>query len=102
MNRGFVDLFNLYTMAFAVDEKFTARQKTRLHNFNLTLICSVALLVLSSFNYGLSDQAFASTQATNAFTKQFGVYNHNTKKYTLSALYLSLLNSIKAGTQLVG
>ncbi|RFU35070.1 hypothetical protein B7463_g1273, partial [Scytalidium lignicola] len=71
-------------------------------SFNSTLFCSIALLFLCSFNYGFSDQAFASTQATTAFTRQFGVFNPKTKKYALSALYLSLLNSLKAGTQLVG
>jgi SP family sugar:H+ symporter-like MFS transporter len=89
-------------MVFDVSEKPVERRKLNLSSFNLTLICSIALLFLSSFSYGLSDQAFASTQATSAFTKQFGVYNPKTKKYALTALYLSLLNSLRAGTQLVG
>ncbi|KFY81197.1 hypothetical protein V499_00023 [Pseudogymnoascus sp. VKM F-103] len=89
-------------MVFVDSEKVPVRLKLRLLDFNLTLICSIALLSLSSFNYGLSDQAFASTQATDAFTKQFGDFNTNTKKYVLPAVYLSLLNSLKAGTQLIG
>lgn len=89
-------------MIFVNNRKAPVTRKLKLNDFNLTLICSIALLCLSSFNYGFSDQAFASTQATNAFTQQFGVLNAKTKKYALSALYLSLLNSLKAGTQLVG
>jgi SP family sugar:H+ symporter-like MFS transporter len=72
------------------------------HDFNLTLICSIALLVLSSFNYGVSDQAFASTQATNAFMKQFGYLDVKSNAYIIPTLYLSLLNSLKAGSQLFG
>ncbi|OAQ99670.1 hypothetical protein LLEC1_03656 [Akanthomyces lecanii] len=63
---------------------------------------SVALLFFSAFNYGFSDQSFASTQATAAFTRQFGEYSARTRRYALTTVYLSLLNSIKAGTQLVG
>ncbi|KAM0669745.1 hypothetical protein ACQRIU_000140 [Beauveria bassiana] len=65
-------------------------------------ILSLALVFFSAFNYGFSDQSFASTQATTAFTRQFGEYNPKTHKYALTTVYLSLLNSIKAGTQLVG
>ncbi|OAA70612.1 General substrate transporter [Cordyceps fumosorosea ARSEF 2679] len=65
-------------------------------------IFSLALVFFSAFNYGFSDQSFASTQATTAFTRQFGEYNAKTHKYALTTVYLSLLNSIKAGTQLVG
>jgi SP family sugar:H+ symporter-like MFS transporter len=72
------------------------------HDFNSTLICSIALLVLSSFNYGISDQVFAATQATNAFAKQFGDFDVKSKTYTLPVLYLSLLNSLKSGTQIFG
>ena len=90
------------TMVVETSDKPVQRNKLRLSDFNLTLICSLALLSLSSFNYGLSNQAFASTQATNAFTRQFGEYKSGKNKYVLPALYLSLLNSIKAGTQLCG
>jgi hypothetical protein len=89
-------------MIIAAGEQTAVRQKLRLHDFNLTLICAIALLVLSSFNYGISDQAFASTQATDAFAKQFGDFEPKSKTYVIPALYLSLLNSLKAGTQLVG
>lgn len=65
-------------------------------------LLSVALLFFSAFNYGFSDQSFASTQATAAFARQFGEYDAKTRRYALTTVYLSLLNSVKAGTQLVG
>lgn len=83
-------------------EKASTQQRLYLRDFNQAMFCSMALLFVSAFNYGFSDQSFASTQATTAFTKQFGDFNPKTKKYALSALYLSLLNSLKAGTQLIG
>ncbi len=76
--------------------------RLRLKDWNSTLIFTMALLFVSAWNYGFSDQSFASTQATSAFTKQFGELNPKTKKFALPTLYLSLLNSLKAGTQLVG
>lgn len=89
-------------MASTSTEKALTRRMIQLRDLNATLICSVALLFFSAFSYGFSDQSFASTQATAAFKKQFGDYAPKTKIYTLPALYLSLLNSLKAGTQLVG
>ncbi|EED23931.1 sugar transport protein, putative [Talaromyces stipitatus ATCC 10500] len=83
-------------------EKSNIRPRIYLRDFNATLICSVALLFFSALSYGFSDQSFASTQATFAFKKQFGDYKPKEKTYALPALYLSLLNSLKAGTQLVG
>lgn len=77
-----------------------SRTQSRL--FTPAMVFSISLLFLSAFNYGFSDQSFASTQATKAFTKQFGRLNPKTHKYALPTLYLSLLNSLKAGTQLVG
>lgn len=89
-------------MAVTESQKPSMNQKLGFHDFNLSLICSITLLVLSSFNYGISDQAFASTQATNAFAKQFGDFDVESKTYVIPALYLSLLNSLKAGSQLFG
>jgi MFS transporter, SP family, sugar:H+ symporter len=89
-------------MAFAAPGQPAVRRKMQLRDFNATLICSVALLFFSAFSYGFSDQSFASTQATQAFKKQFGDYNAKKDTYALPALYLSLLNSLKAGTQLIG
>lgn len=67
-----------------------------------TLIISISLLVLSAFNYGFSDQAFATTQAMNSFIKEFGEHNVNTNTYAIPALFTSLYNSLKAGGQIVG
>jgi hypothetical protein len=89
-------------MTSPAPKKAHIRRKIQLQDLNATLICSVALLFFSAFSYGFSDQSFASTQATAAFKKQFGDYSPKTKTYALPALYLSLLNSLKAGTQLVG
>lgn len=89
------------TMASAT-EKPLVGWKIQLRDLNATLICSVALLFFSTFSYGFSDQSFASTQATAAFKKQLGDYLPKRKAHILPALYLSLLNSLKAGTQLVG
>ncbi|KAJ6102761.1 general substrate transporter [Penicillium sp. IBT 16267x] len=66
------------------------------------LLFSVGLLVLSAFNYGLSDQAFSSCQAMDAFEKQFGKYDAKTDAYIIPALYTSLYNSLKAGGQIIG
>lgn len=66
------------------------------------LMFSVGVLVLSAFNYGFSDQAFASSQAMDSFTRQFGVYSEKTHKYKLEPLFKSLYNSLKAGGQLLG
>ena len=77
-------------------------RRLRLKDWNSTLVFTMALLFVSAWNYGFSDQSFASTQATSAFTKQFGERNPKTNKFALSTLYLSLLNSLKAGTQLFG
>jgi hypothetical protein len=67
-----------------------------------TLIFSISLLVLSAFNYGFSDQAFATTQAMNSFIKEFGEHNVNTNTYAIPALFTSLYNSLKVGGQIVG
>lgn len=89
-------------MLAAVDQEVLSTRRPCLAGFNITLVCSISLLALSSFNYGISDQAFASTQATNAFAKQFGDFEQKSKVYVIPPLYLSLLNSLKAGSQLLG
>ncbi|CAI7646358.1 unnamed protein product [Penicillium pancosmium] len=66
------------------------------------LFFSTALLVVSAFNYGFSDQAFASCQAMDSFTRQFGVYDESTGEWALEPLFTSLYNSIKAGGQIIG
>ncbi|OOQ85547.1 sugar transporter [Penicillium brasilianum] len=66
------------------------------------LILSTSLLVISAFNYGFSDQAFASCQAMDAFDRQFGYYNEKTHAWKLHPLFTSLYNSLKAGGQIIG
>jgi SP family sugar:H+ symporter-like MFS transporter len=61
--------------------------------FNRRLALSVSLIAFSQFNYGFDNQAFATTQATDAFAKQFGTYNPKTKTYVLQPYWLSLFNS---------
>jgi MFS family permease len=62
-------------------------------HFNRRLFLSVLLIAVSQFNYGFDNQAFAQTQAMDAFQRQFGTYNAKTKKYGLQAYWLSLFNS---------
>ena len=66
------------------------------------LIFSTGLLVLSAFNYGFSDQAFASCQAMDSFIRQFGVYHPSTDTWKIQPLFTSLYNSLKAGGQIIG
>jgi hypothetical protein len=66
------------------------------------LILSTSLLVISAFNYGFSDQAFASCQAMDAFERQFGYYNEKADVWKLRPLFTSLYNSLKAGGQIIG
>ncbi|KAM0327191.1 hypothetical protein ACHAQA_006324 [Verticillium albo-atrum] len=62
--------------------------------FNRTLICSVFLIAVSTFNYGFDNQAFATTQAMDHFTKQFGDFDDAQGKYILRPSWLSLFNSL--------
>ena len=64
------------------------------HYFNRQLLASVALIAISTFNYGFDNQAFATTQAMNHFVKQFGHYNSTSRKYVLDSQWLSLFNSL--------
>ena len=62
--------------------------------FNKTLYLSVLLVAISTFNYGFDNQAFATTQAMEHFTKTFGDYNGRTGKYALNPDWLALFNSL--------
>jgi hypothetical protein len=66
------------------------------------LILSASLLVISAFNYGFSDQPFASCQAMDAFDRQFGFYYEQSQTWNLHPLFTSLYNSLKAGGQIIG
>jgi MFS family permease len=63
-------------------------------HFNRRLFLSVLLISVSQFNYGFDNQAFAQTQAMEAFTQQFGSLDAKTKKYVLEPYWLSLFNSL--------
>ncbi|KAL4881978.1 general substrate transporter [Aspergillus karnatakaensis] len=62
--------------------------------FNRTLVFSVLVVAVSTFNYGFDNQAFATTQSMEAFTRHFGDYNDNTGSYELDSRWLSLFNSL--------
>lgn len=62
--------------------------------FNRSLALSCSLIAVSTFNYGFDNQAFASTQAMDAFEKQFGVYDPAAGTYALEPYWLSLFNSL--------
>ncbi|KAH7345836.1 putative sugar transporter [Pyrenochaeta sp. MPI-SDFR-AT-0127] len=62
--------------------------------FNRRLGLGCLLIAFSSFNYGFDNQAFATSQAMNSFTKNFGVLNSATGKYALEPSWLSLFNSL--------
>ncbi|CAH0052386.1 unnamed protein product [Clonostachys solani] len=66
--------------------------KTRF--FNRRLAIAVSLIALSSFNYGFDNQAFATTQAMDAFDKRFGEYDPVKKIYYLPSTWLALFNSL--------
>ncbi|KAI0017873.1 general substrate transporter [Xylariomycetidae sp. FL0641] len=80
------------------------RSKTRYFNRRLALACS--LIALSTFNYGFDNQAFATTQAMDAFDKQFGEYDADEGTWVLPPYWLSLFNSLNyigfAGGVIIG
>lgn len=63
-------------------------------HFNRRLFLSISLIAVSQFSYGFDNQAFAQSQAMDAFERQFGDYNAATGEYYLPTLFKSLLNSI--------
>ncbi|OAP54927.1 hypothetical protein AYL99_10627 [Fonsecaea erecta] len=65
-----------------------------LKNFNRSLTGAVLLISLSTFNYGFDNQGFATAQAMDSFTRQFGDKNHKTGKYELNNVWLSLFSSL--------
>ncbi|KAJ0330977.1 hypothetical protein COL922a_012161 [Colletotrichum nupharicola] len=58
--------------------------------FNRSLFTTVMLIAVSQFNFGFDQQGFNSTQATDAFERQFGWYNPHKKVYYLESWWLSL------------
>ncbi|KZL68472.1 sugar transporter [Colletotrichum incanum] len=71
-----------------------ARFRSVTQHFNKRLFASVFLIALSQFNYGFDNQAFTSTQAMDAFERQFGEYDGATQQWKIPTYFLSLLNSL--------
>ena len=63
-------------------------------HFTRNLALAWMLIALSTFNYAFDQQGFNSTQAMNAFTKEFGKYNKKKKTWAIAPSFLSLLNSL--------
>lgn len=70
------------------------RQNRFVRHFTPRLAFSVALIALSTFNYGFDNQGIATSQAMLAYKKQFGDFNPKTNTYAVPTYYLSLLNSL--------
>ncbi|KXH68696.1 sugar transporter [Colletotrichum salicis] len=68
--------------------------KSITQHFNKRLFASVFLITVSQFNYGFDNQAFTSTQAMDAFERQFGEYDNATRQWKIPTYFLSLLNSL--------
>ncbi|KAF7549704.1 hypothetical protein G7Z17_g6207 [Cylindrodendrum hubeiense] len=64
-----------------------------LKHFNATLALSFAVVAVSTFNYGFDNSGYATTQAMDAFQRQFGELD-STGEYTLPPMWLSLFNSL--------
>lgn len=62
--------------------------------FNRFLAIAVSLIALSSFNHGFDNQAFATTQAMDAFDKRFGEYDPIKKISYLPSTWLALFHSL--------
>lgn len=62
--------------------------------FTKHLTLSFGVVAISTFNYAFDQQGFGSTQAMDAFDKQFGEYSKEQETYVLPTYYLSLLNSL--------
>lgn len=62
--------------------------------FNKTLILTVGLIAISQFNFGFDQTAYATTQAMDAFERQFGSLNPKTGEYKIDTNFLALLNSL--------
>ncbi|KAK9859455.1 Sugar/inositol transporter [Penicillium brevicompactum] len=62
--------------------------------FNRKLALSCSLIALSSFNYAFDNQGFAQTQAMDAFSRRFGVYDDKTKTWSLDTQWKSYFNGL--------
>ncbi|KAM5439731.1 hypothetical protein MferCBS31731_004141 [Microsporum ferrugineum] len=62
--------------------------------FNRRLLLSCALIAFSQMNFGFDQVAFSTTQAMDAFEREFGVQNRKTKAFALEPTYLAMLNAL--------
>jgi MFS family permease len=67
---------------------------TKFRLFNRRLALASLLIAISTANYGFDNQAFASTQAMDAFERQFGEYDPAKRTWVLPPVWLSLFNSL--------
>ena len=61
-------------------------------SFNARLTMAVLLIAISQFNFGFDQQGFATTQAMDAFDRQFGEYNSKKGVWYLPTTWLSFFN----------
>ncbi|KAJ3951634.1 hypothetical protein N0V92_011948 [Colletotrichum tropicale] len=65
-----------------------------LKHFNRTLAVAFTVVAISTFNYGFDNAGFSTTQAMDAFQKQFGDQDSTTGKWKIPPTWLSLFNSL--------
>ena len=71
---------------------FNPKYFTQYFTKHLAFACGV--VAISTFNYAFDQQGFNSTQAMDAFDKEFGHYDAKEELWELETYYLSLLNSL--------
>ncbi|TQN69344.1 Major facilitator-type transporter ecdD [Colletotrichum shisoi] len=62
--------------------------------FNSTLAAAFTVIAISTFNYGFDNAGYSTTQAMDAFQRQFGHQNPTTGKWRLPTGWLALFNSL--------
>lgn len=70
------------------------RNNHLVRHFTPRLAGAVGLISLSTLNYGFDNQGIATSQAMQAYEKQFGVYDPSTKTWAIPTYWTSLLNSL--------
>ncbi|WQF84395.1 Putative major facilitator, sugar transporter, major facilitator superfamily [Colletotrichum destructivum] len=65
-----------------------------LKHFNSTLAAAFTVIAISTFNYGFDNAGYSTTQAMDAFQRQFGDQNPTTGKWKLPTGWLALFNSL--------
>ncbi|TDZ30280.1 MFS transporter fmqE [Colletotrichum spinosum] len=65
-----------------------------LRHFNRTLAAAFTVVAISTFNYGFDNAGYSTTQAMDAFQRQFGDEDPATGKWKIPTGWLSLFNSL--------